>query len=389
MTPTFRCSSLDRDLNCNGAITLVPLVNPRKGPEGDEGTYLHYIAHERMKAELGAVGELGPKPDAPKSASFSQWIADYYFEAVRETVQADWSIEVEAAMAYEFTYGVLPYAGTMTFILSGHIDCLAMSPDGSEAIGFDLKTGYDPVDIAEYNWQILGYIVLLMQAYPDLKRVTFFIVQPRNDEDEGFERMSHVTVEATPEVTNGLVTRISAAMANSLELNTGRTQCKWCPASVQCPALQADRDLMKMLLTQEAIARIKKEPDDATLGDWVIAGRTLARPIEDAETLAKERIKANGYLDAKGGTRITIKEQGGSYSFPDPVGFYRATRQLLADDADYAATVKPSVTKTKEALAKVMGLPKTSKKGDSAQSVFDGALRPLCEQGKREVLVFQ
>ena len=137
--------------------------------ESSEGVYLHWLTHDRMKTELGAVGELGPKPPATPGIAFSHWISDFYFSVVKETVPADWSIEVEAALAYEMPLareimvpvverGQLRMEPCNSFTLSGHIDCLAMSPDGTRAIGFDLKTGYDPVDIAEYNWQILGAI---------------------------------------------------------------------------------------------------------------------------------------------------------------------------------------------------------------------------------------
>lgn len=381
---TFRCSSLDRALHCNGSITLVPLVDPRDGDEGVEGTALHWLAHARMQKEIGAGGDIGPQPLMPKSIGFSGWVADYYFNHVKETVPDTWSIECEVALAYEFQ-GVEP------FILSGHIDALGLNADATEAIGFDLKSGYDPVDPAEENWQMLGYVVLLLQAYPTLRKVTFWVVQPRNDEDEGFQRASSVVIEGDrlTSATATLVAEISKAIENCMEVNTGVKACKWCPAAMQCPAAIELRELMKAHLTPELLAGIKATPDDAALAEWVIAGRTLNRPMEDAEAMLKERIRQNGSAAAPDGTRITIKTQGGSYSFPDPVAFYRETRKLIPSDEVYATTVKPSVTKTVEALAKVYNLPKTSKAGPSGRSTFDGALGPLVEQGKREILVFQ
>ena len=401
MTPTLRSSSLDRVLNCPGSRILNAIVEAREsGAESLEGTYLHWLAHDRMKKELGAVGELGPQPKATPGIAFSHWIADFYFAVVKDKVPPQWSIEVEAALAYELAFGEpVPVPnhdpngwGSTTlahaFTLSGHIDALAMSPDGTEAIGFDLKSGYDPVDIAEYNWQILAYIVLLLEAYPTLKKVTFYIVQPRNDEDEGFERVSSVSREATPALRETLIAHVAESLRNSLELKAGKQQCNWCAAAIQCPEAKAKRQETQMKLTPEHIAAIKAVPDDKTLADWVIASRILSRPMDDAASLAKERIRQNGLLNGSDGTRITVKTSAGSYSFPDPVAFYRKTRELLPDDAAYAATVKPSVTKTKEAIAKAFDVPKTSKKGDSAEAIFDGALRPLCEQGTKETFVF-
>jgi len=377
---TFRCSELDRVLACNGSMTLVPLVDKRTGSEGDEGTALHWLAHARMQKELSAGGNLGPQPPMPKSVAFSSWVGDFYFKHVQETAPADWSLECEVPLAYEF----------QGFALSGHIDCLALNADATEAIGFDLKTGYDPVDAADCNWQILGYMVLLLMAYPDLKKITFWIVQPRNDEDEGFERCSSITMEGARLSAAGITLQnaLNIAIANNMEVSTSPKACKWCSAAIACPAAIELRELMKATLTPELLATIKATPDDAALGEWVMAGQSLDRPMEDAKKLLKERIKANGSATAADGTVITIKTQGGSYSFPDPVAFYRETRKLIQNDDVYAATVKPSVSKTIDALADVLGIPKTSKAGPSAKSTFDGALRPLCEQGTKEILVF-
>lgn len=405
MIPTFRCSELDRVIYCNGSMTLVPLVDPRSGSEGEEGTALHWLSHARMKTELSAAGDIGPRPPMPKSVAFSSWVGDFYFRHVQETAPADWSLECEVPLAYTFPLlspteitvvewidgrPVVTQRMADAFNLSGHIDCLALNADATEAIGFDLKTGYDPVDAADCNWQILGYMVLLLMAYPDLKKITFWIVQPRNDEDEGFERCSSITMEGgrLANATATLQKALNVAIANSMEVKTGVKSCKWCPASLQCPAAIELRELMKATLTPELLASIKATPDDAALGEWVMAAQSLDKPMEDAKRLLKDRIKLNGSATAADGTVITIKTQGGSYSFPDPVAFYRETRKLLQSDEVYAATVKPSVSRTIDALAEVLDLPKTSKNGPSARSTFDGALRPLCEQGTKEILVF-
>lgn len=399
MSPILRCSELDRVLACPGSLTLNAIVAHRQGDEGGEGTALHHIAHARMVSELGASGNPGTTHEMPASLSFSIWIADYYFSFVQETAPADWSLEVECALAFKFDSPIRivtdaksgEHSGAYGFTLSGHIDAVAISPDASEAIGFDLKTGYDPVDVAEMNEQVLGYCVLLLRAYPDLLKITFHIIQPRNDEDEGFQRVSSVVIEGDilARISAGLEARINDALANGMEVSTGLRACKWCSAAIVCPAQIQLREQMKATLTPELLETLKATPDDSVLGDWVISGRVINRALEDAETLLKERINANGHLIAGDGTQVTIKKQGGSYTFPNSGAFYAATRRLLPDDDAYAATVKPSVVKTKEAIAKARGIPKTSSKGMSAASVFEQELKPLCEQGTKEILVFQ
>lgn len=373
---TIRASSLDRVLLCPGSLTLVPLVAPRDGQEGDEGTALHWLAHSEMVKDMAAVGDPGPTPVMPPSLAFSHWISDYYVRTVRDIVPADWSLEVEAALAYEFG----------RFALSGHIDSLAMSPDATEAVFFDLKTGYDPVDPADCNEQCFGYGCLLLQAYPSLRRVTGYIVQPRNDEDEGFQRISRPMILEGDVLANSISTltrRVNTALDNAMTVETGMRQCKWCPAAMQCPAQIELRKHMKATITPEYLATLTATPDDAAIAEIVMTGRTIARPLEDAEKLLKDRIRANG--EAAG---IRIMTEGGSYSYPDPHAFYRATRNRVPDDAKYAATVKPSMTALRAVLAEVTGLPKTAKKGESVASIIDSEFKPLAVQGVREKLVF-
>lgn len=383
---TLRCSSLGRILSCPGSRTLEARVAPRVGDDGAEGTYLHHLAHSRMIAELGARGELGQEPSRPASVKFSQWIADFYFNTVREMVPSDWSIEVEAALAYE-------YPASENFILSGHIDCMAINPDCTEVIFFDLKTGYDPVDVAEDNWQIFGYASLILTAYPGLQKITAYIVQPRNDEDEGFQRVSPPMVlkgERLAGLIPTLMQEVSRALSHSMELETGRKQCRWCPAVMQCPALRAEKDLMKITLTPEALARIEQTPSDSVLADWVVSMRTLRQPAADAEEMLKKRIEAAGFVDSGSGARITIKVEGGSYDFPDKPAYYRALREVMPDaNEDKIATAfKFSVTATKDLIADVMGVKKTGKGAITAEGIFDARFRPLVKQGERRKLVF-
>lgn len=401
MKPVFRCSSLDRDMNCNGAITLVPLVDPREGDEGAEGTCLHHSGHSRIIKELGGTGAIGPVP--PGTIGFSRWIADYYFNHVRDTVPPEWSLECEAALSYEFFLKEPRYIHVVEwvdgapvmrreladgFVLSGHIDCVALSPDATEAIGWDLKTGYDPVDVAESNWQILGYCVLLRRAYPSLKRVTFYIVQPRNNEDEGDQRVSSVTIENLDAAVASLAARIEAALANSMEVNSGHTQCRWCPVGCQCLALQADLEIMKITLTPEAVALIRRTPDPETLAEWVIGTRTLTQPTKDATELLHKVLDASAVVTSRSGVTVTRQIQKGSYDVPDRAKFHAALKAVLPSEESFVKTHDPSMTKIKEEIALVMNVPKTSKAGISAEGIFDAQIRPHVTQGERRLLKF-
>lgn len=395
----FRCSELDRVLTCNGSITLSRMVAPRVGDEGLEGSALHLESARRIITELGGEAPDGLPEWSPlfPSLNFSRWISDYYVRHVRENAPSDWSLEVEMELAYEFEFRVPllmrhPETGradpVWVFELSGHPDACAISPDGTKAKGWDLKTGYDPVDEAEQNWQMLGYIALLKRAYPSLQEITFYIVQPRNDEDEGYQRVSEVTVTDLDGAVETLRAALEKAAHNRLEVNSGRIQCKWCPASAQCPASIADRDFMKMTLTEEALKKIKTLPDDATLADWVIAAKTLARPMEDAAALAEERIAKNGPITAHDGTEIAIKKTAGSYEIIDRERLWKTMKGLLPEEK-LMGCAKWSFGAARDAIADHMNIPKTGKAPTTALKIFDDQIRPCLKQGERTQFLFR
>jgi hypothetical protein len=401
LNPAFRCSELDRVLTCHGSIKLVPMVNPREGDEGLEGEALHFTSARRMVLELGATppegAGLGPyRPHWPKRL-FNEWISEYYFRHVRDNVPADWSLEVEAPLAYEFPL-TRPVHWTgpdgverlvSLFSLSGHPDAIAISPCGTKAIGWDLKTGYDPVEPAEQNWQMLGYIVLLKRAYPGLKEITFYVVQPRNDEDEGFEKVSKVHLTSGLEgVVEGLRSRLEAALHNTDEINSGRIQCKWCPVAPQCPAVLAERDLMKIKLTPEALAKIHKDPDPKVLADWVIIGKTLERPIKDTKELAGKVIAKSQSIVASDGTVISQKVERGSYKITNPVGLWNTVAGLLPETRR-AVAARWSMSELKDQIAAEQNCPKTGQAPITAEKIFDAQIRLHVEQGEKRVFQFQ
>lgn len=228
MKITIRSSELDRVLSCNGSLTLVPLVAKREGDEGNEGSLIH------MKVGWRIVRELGGTTCSPFTEGFAytpgkhitDWIVNFCFNAVKEATPPDWTLECEMALAYEWD----------RFILSGHPDVVALNPDVTEFCIDDFKTGYIPVDIAELNWQLLAYAILLKRAYPTLRRGKLRIIQPRNNEDDGHPRISEATVEDLDVATAGLEARINAALDNAMEVNSGMSQCRWCPAILICPS---------------------------------------------------------------------------------------------------------------------------------------------------------
>ncbi len=377
MKSSIRCSELDRILACPGSLTLCGIVSNRSGEEGAEGTQIHTKVAHRLSKELGATDQGFPAGfDYKPGKHITDWLVNFCFKAVQEHTPAGWSLETEIPLSEEFS----------RFTLTGHPDVVAINPEVTEFHLDDFKTGYAPVDVAEMNWQLLGYATLLKRAYPTLQKGTLRIIQPRNDEDEGHPRISSVEITNMDQAIDGLEAMINAALDMPSQLETGMSQCKWCSAATQCPALL---ELMKYILTPESLAKIKQEPEDAMLGDWVIAGRTLNRPLEDAEKMLHARLDSKPALVAGNGTQITRKVQRGAYTWPDPVAGFAAVKELLGSDEAVAKVATLSTTRIKDQLAEIMDIPKSGKAAVTAETVFDAKIRPLVEQGERRLLVFQ
>lgn len=382
--PVIRCSQLPQLLECGASRVLMPLVKPRDGGEGHEGTYGHWMTACRLIQELGAVPPPGglAAPAVPAGYKFpamSGWLVDFFFSLIKHGVPADHSLMVEQPFAYEFD----------RFILSGHVDAVSIDAPALFATGWDWKLGYKPVAPANCNSQGLGYIVLKKRAWPTLQQVRFTFGQPRNDPTEGFERVTTTEVEgaALDRCVTYLEEQVNEALDRADEVNSGMLQCAWCPVGIQCPAIQAEIHDMKLKLTPEMLARIKREADDATLGDMVIAARTVAKAIEDAEDLLHARIDANKAVTSGSGVTITRKTEGGHYTVTDPVAMYDTLRGMMPP-TQLAKALNYPVTRIKDAIADVMDIPKGGKAAITATTVFDAKLRPFLEQGEKRILVF-
>lgn len=386
MTPLVRSSEMDRALACPASLLLTRRVKPREdSAESNEGTMLHWMIADRLIREHGAYPpEDGlPPPSVPNGYTLpkpSRWIVDWAIRQVLEIVPSHWSILVEPEMEHSFA----------RWTNRGHADVIAFNPEGTESIGFDWKTGREPEDPADNNEQVLSYLCLKKLNWGSLQRGRFFIGQPRADEDGGFPRLSEVVLEGdaleqTPDILDA---RMQHSLDNPMLLNSGRKQCKYCPAKLSCPAIQAERDHMKMTMTQAQLDQIKHEPDDRLIADWVLSGRVLGAAIEEAEKLAKLRIATTGGITASDGTQIAVKVGRGKYEVTDPEAFWEVTKELLPEELR-ARCARWSMTDLKDAIAEHMQIPVSGKGPMTAQGVFEAKCGGLVEQGERSTFVFR
>lgn len=384
MLPTIRCSSLDQRLSCHGSGTVIARVAPRHGKESFEGSLLHWeTASSIVKFLAGTPPANGlgarPVPDSYRLPKSSEWMITWFLAQVKDTIPDDWSLEVEVPLAYAF----------LRFILSGHLDLLAVSPDRKKAKGKDWKSGYKAVDPAEMNNQVLGYIGLIKRAIPEVDEVEFEICQPRAVEEIGEQRVSTVTVKGA-DLDRALVyleTKINEALDDPYSLETGLSQCAWCDAGLQCPAIQKLIDYMKATLTPELLARLRATPDDPALAEIVVSAKILDRVFEDAKDLLKERLGTDGRITSTSGVTITQDVQGGKWSVEDAIGMFDAVMSSLGHE-HVANVVSYSTDRLKDELAASLGLPKKSKNGPSVEKVFIERYTRFLKQGERRILRF-
>lgn len=365
MKPEIRVSSLNWLLSCHGARTLVPIAIARGLVANEEteitrsGTMIHYRGAQRLIA-AGAVGTVDTPPDADiwQPDPFEKFIEDYWVDTILAVTPPDWAMEVEASLEWD----------TPEFRLTGHLDLFAINADATEAEIDDLKCGYIPVDAADCNWQLTGYLVLLLLVYPTLRRVKLRIVQPRNNPDDGFERVTEVTVEINDDsVINFLKGKIKEALADQMTLETGK-QCRYCPAALICAAQEELRKEMKIQLTEGDIAAIAAASNDETLGRWARDSKILSAPMEKARALLKARLEEKKEIVLEDGTRLFLKGGFGPRKITDVPAALDKAKRVVPEDELFSECVKFSLTSFTDLVAKRLSLPKTSKKGTSAES---------------------
>jgi hypothetical protein len=383
MKPRFRCSELDRLLSCPASHTLNQIVAPRAGDAVSwEGTMLHWETAWRLVKELGASQPDGglPLPEGVphgyKLPSYVAWIVPWLFDAVASEVPPSWALEVEPALEWEFD----------RWILTGHLDVAATSPDGKESKDFDFKCGRIPVDVAECNEQVGGYIVLRRMNY-GVESARFTIPQPWNDEDEGFQRLSTVAIHGADKLDALVKTldhRVCYALDHADELSTGR-QCTYC-CGLSCPAILSLKDQMKTLLTPEMLANVKRTHSDAELVDLFAEARVLTKPIEDLKEQLVGRLDGGKTLVGASGLTAKVTESPAGYNVVDPVGMFKWLGDQMKPEQVALAVSYPS-GKIKDALATALDINKGGKAPVTAKTVFEGAAAAYLEAKTKKQLV--
>jgi hypothetical protein len=364
------------------------MVDPRDGDENYEGSTVHLQIARTLVDFMGAYAPDEGLPKTPEGVPAdyvlpkqSEWMVNFFVAWAKETIPDDWSLQVECSALHEFA----------RFILSGHLDLLAISQDCKRAIGADWKTVYNAVPEAKYNNQVLGYIVLMFLIYSTLEEITFYIIQPRINEEDA-ERVSWVTLnrEELVKAVAYLEAEINAALDDPMTVNNGPHCTKsFCPFATQCAAIKEELQHMKVTYTPEMLARIKAVPDDETLASLVVSAKTVERVIKDSSEMIKDRLEKVGRINSKEGTTLTLEIRKGRWSLNEgqEVPMFQAAKATLPEER-IAKCVTFSKGSLEEEMADALNIPKGGKSSVTAEKLFLEKFATYYTQGTSRVLKF-
>lgn len=352
LNPEFRCSGLDRVITCHGARALDTRF-PRTSKDSEvsvAGSRMHAVGAKRLIA-AGAIGVADPIYANDTLEGFDAWITEFWVSTVLDLVPTGWAIEVESEMSVEFS----------RFVLSGHLDVLALSPDGTEAMILDLKTGYNPVDPADCNWQLAGYAALLRHTIPTIRRVKLVIVQPRNNPDEGYERVSEADVDFGDTDVSGLIEQeLDAVLDDPCTFCTAKKACAYCPFPLICPATIALKKAMKVTITKSAFDELTDEPTLDQLGEWVRDGKIIEKAVESAREKLKDTLK-DQTITLEDGTRVYLKDSKTPRACTNVTVLRARVGIVVTEETKLNDCFKPTFGEIEKTVAKALGVPLDSK----------------------------
>ena len=376
--PIIRCSGLSNTLRCPGAPHLTRRVKDVDYDATLGGLWCHEEASKILLA-AGAITYAEPEQriDGFEPDKFIRWIPRYFAEEVLDALDGGWAILCEGGFSQEFD----------RFILSGHIDVLALWVEGPgeppiKAKFWDLKSGRVPVPPAPINEQVEGYFSQVYDAYPSLLEIEGNITQPLNNEDAGFDRTTtrFLTWKDLNKLTKEVEQKINESLDSPYLLRTGWRQCQYCNASLICPALRKD---MELELTEEMLAEIKGEPSINRLAEIKLLDKKYATTLEKAGKMLKARLTPGEPIEI-GGVKFSVTVRNGRKTITNN---FEATQQLLdlPDDVFYELfTFK--IRAIEDALAKHLDIPRSSKKVHDSKKEFESRIGHLIEQGTMQIL---
>ncbi len=234
------------------------------------------------------------------------------------------------------------------FEMTGHIDLVSVSSDGSRASILDYKTGR--ID-GDYFHQLAGYAACLILGQ-DFEHVTASVVWLRDQDVETY-------VFTVQDVEAWMLRLISVLSQRTGEYRTG-SHCAYCPRSHSCPAVAASGRAAVALFGR---ADMSAESMAATLQAMPPADRVkLYRQAKLVSTLAdaaKAAVRLNviqngGTLDAGDGRELRIVEKNGKRVI-NTLGAWPIIESLDLSDIESATILTISAAALDDVVAKKAG----------------------------------
>jgi len=358
--PRFRCSELARVVACPGSKVLRSLI-PDKGSDiATLGNGIHYQIAKRFIEEHGAVGDLEESHSAIPIPDSKSWVVDNLVNRALPRLPSDFALAVEDE--FEVDFG--------SFILTGHIDLYGVREDGQVVKGWDWKTGYIFQDAADNNLQVAGYVALLGMSYPDADYIEFEVSQPLALVDSSEQRFSTVELKsrAAVDATIAYIKKeIETVIENKNKLSTGVKQCEYC-IGLACPAQQKLKNKMELLLEEGMLEKVGELTSEA-LSDLARNAKVLGASLDAVLTETKSRLTNGQVMRCSDGAVWTTKERGGTYEILKPMELFDGIAGIIGEEKT-KAIAKVSISDARESVGEALDLPKTSKKGDSADAVL-------------------
>lgn len=240
---TYSPSASWRWLNCPGSVHLTDqdraVLAQRDTSAADRGTLGHAIAEAQLRGEHDKAEDLASEADSELLEGIEFCLEEVSTRFLPGRISLEERIE-----------------STLIPGFGGTMDVLAF---GDEALDVaDYKFGFSPVPIEE-NTQILCYLLLAREKYPEYKRYRGTIIQP------AYESVG--TVEVTDEELDAFFVRVIEATLSD-DLRAG-PHCKYCPLLYRCEV--AAKEVWEAVSEAPGMEDIPAKPDQELISRSVRA----------------------------------------------------------------------------------------------------------------------
>lgn len=323
-------SAAERWMNCPGSVSLLSHLKLPETEEPDytrEGTLAHAVGAHCLVNGTDAWEMVGQElPEGTPDADMCEAV-QVYLDTCRPFMVPHAKTVIEAHLSspkHALMYGTVDFGAVA--------DSLLNVVDYKHGIGV-------PVEV-EDNPQLKYYAYLVLQDYPDVRRVVLRVVQPRCPHPDGPVRRWETTAEdICAWVERELVPAMRATELD--ESFMAGKWCRFCPAKLACPVMTGVFGAMA------TASKIVEDMSDAELGrEWQMIDLVKMRQ-KALEAEVFRRLQLGRPVD---GTKLVHKRADRVWK-PEAADVFRAA---FGDEANVPVELKSPAQMEKIAAAKAM-----------------------------------